>query len=89
MTTATSPAWLSQRPVADVGTAVEFRAGQNTEISFWTLLVPVDTVLTAESEFLDELGQKYKVQGKPALRPDFPPHQFKAAAARLISDMQA
>lgn len=89
MTTATSPAWLSQRPVADVGTAVELRSSQSTEISFWTLLVPVDTVLTAESTFVDEFGQKYKVQGKPAYRPDFPPYQFRAASARLISDMQA
>lgn len=87
--TKSSPAWLSQRPVADVGTAVELRVHQDTEISFWTLLVPVDTVLTSESTFVDEHGQKYKVEGKPALRPDFPPYQFKAAAARLISDMQA
>lgn len=87
-TTATVPAWLSQRPVADVGSQIELLATQNTTISLWTLLVPVGTVLTSKSSFTDESGQRYVVVGQPANRPDFPPHQFRAAAARLISDMQ-
>ncbi len=88
LATATVPAWLSQRPVADVGGQIELLASQNTTISLWTLLVPAGTVLTSSSTFTDESGRKYVVIGQPADRPDFPPHQFRAAAARLISDMQ-
>lgn len=63
-------------------------ATQNTTISLWTLLVPPGTVLTSASTFTDEAGRKYVVVGQPADRPDFPPYQFRAAPARLISDMQ-
>lgn len=62
-------------------------ASQNTTISLWTLLVPAGTVLTSASTFTDESGRKYSIVGQPADRPDHQP-QFRAAAARLISDMQ-
>lgn len=62
-------------------------ATQNTTISLWTLLVPAGTTLTSASSFTDESGRRYVVVGQPADRPDHKP-QFRAAAARLISDMQ-
>lgn len=78
---------LSQKPVADLGSQVELLAEQNTTISLWTLLVPPGTVLTARSTVVDENAQRYEVVGHPADRPNHRP-QFRAAALRLISDMQ-
>lgn len=83
----TSPARLSQRPVAELGSQVELRANQDTTISLWTLLVPAETVLTSRSTITDEAGRRFEVIGDPADRPNHRP-QFRAAALRLISDMQ-
>lgn len=84
---ASVPARLSQKPVADLGSQIELLATQNTTISLWTLLVPPGTVLTARSTVADESAQKYEVVGHPADRPNHRP-QFRAAALRLISDLQ-
>lgn len=81
------PARLSQAPVANVGGQVEILANQNTTVSFWTLLVPAGTVLTERSSVVDESGQNFQVIGNVADRPNHRP-QFRAAAVRLISDMQ-
>jgi hypothetical protein len=81
------PARLSQRPVAEVGSQGEQLAEQNTTISAWTLLVPPDTVLTERSTVLDAKGRTFEVVGKVADRPNDKP-QFRAAALRLISDLQ-
>lgn len=81
------PARLSQAPVANVGGQVELLANQNTVISMWTVLVGRDTPLTSDSIVIDEQGQKYRIEGAVALRPKHRP-TFRAAAARLISDMQ-
>lgn len=78
---------LSQKPVADLGSQVELLAEQNTTISLWTLLVPPGTGLTSRSTVVDQTGQRYEVVGHPADRPNHRP-QFRAAALRLISDMQ-
>lgn len=87
-TTATTRAYLSQRPVADVGSQIELLASQQTTITLWTVIVPRGTVLTSASTFTDEQGRGFAVTGEPADRPNRRP-QFRAAAARLISDMQA
>ena len=81
------PARFSQIPVANVGGQVEFLAGQDTVISFWTILVGPNTVLTSRSTVVDEQGRKFQIVGQVADRPNHRP-QFRAAAARLISDMQ-
>ena len=82
------PAWLSQKSTADTSTSEELRAAQDTDISIWTVLVPLGTDLTSKSEFTDEgSGSVYKIEGRVAKRPDHRP-QFLAASARLISDMQ-
>lgn len=81
------PARLSQQPVEDLGGQVELLASQNTTISLWTVLVPAGTALTSRSTVVDELGRTFQIIGKPADRPDHRP-QFRAAAARLISDLQ-
>lgn len=73
--------------MANVGSQVELMANQNTTISMWTILVDRSTDLSANSIVTDELGQKYRIEGAVALRPKHRP-SFKAAAARLISDMQ-
>lgn len=82
------PARLSQAPVANVGPQVELLVNQNTTVSLWTILVGKGTVLTSASEVTDEQGRKFAIEGAVADRPAHRP-QFRAAAARLISDMQA
>jgi hypothetical protein len=62
-------------------------ADQNTVISWWTVIVPAGTVMTSASTVLDEQGRKFAIEGDVADRPDHRP-VFRAAAARLISDMQ-
>lgn len=81
------PARLSQRPVAEVGSQSERLAEQNTTSSSWTLLVPPGTVLTERSTVLDSIGRTFQVNGAVADRPNDKP-QFRAAAVRLISDLQ-
>lgn len=67
----------------------ELLAGQNTVISFWTVLTGPRSGLASNSEVIDEdTGRKFVIAGQVARRPDRHP-QFLAAAARLISDMQA
>lgn len=86
-TVETVRARISQSPVANVGAQVELLASQHTVISFWTVLVPVGTVMTAQSTVTDEDGRKFAITGDVADRPNHRP-MFRAAAARLISDMQ-
>jgi hypothetical protein len=86
-TVETLRARISQRPVADVGSQFELLAQQNTVISMWTVLVPAGTVLTSTSTVVDETGRTFSITGDVADRPNHRP-QFRAAAARLISDMQ-
>lgn len=81
------PARLSQSPVANVGSQVELLANQQTTISLWTVLVGRDTSLASNSTVIDEQGRVFRVEGAVADRPAHRP-TFKAAAARLISDMQ-
>jgi hypothetical protein len=82
-------AYLSQRPVADVGSQIELLATQDTTITLWTVLVPASVPMTSASTFVeDATGRVFAVTGEPADRPNHRP-QFRAAAARLISDMQS
>ncbi|MGB3443887.1 MAG: hypothetical protein WBA97_34550 [Actinophytocola sp.] len=90
-------AWMAQRPTGVLAAAAELNAGQNTTISLATILVPIGTVLTKDSTVEDvdgvvggEPGAKYVVEGKPADRYSGARHQkvFRAAALRLISDLQ-
>jgi hypothetical protein len=83
------PARLSQAPVANVGGQVELLATQDTVISLWTILTGPHSGLTSDSEVTDEdTGRRFTIAGQVARRPDRHP-KFLAAAARLISDMQA
>jgi hypothetical protein len=86
-TVETARARISQSPVANVGSQFELLAEQNTVISLWTLIVPAGTLITSQSTVLDEQGRKFSVEGDIADRPTHRP-VFRAAAARLISDMQ-
>lgn len=81
------PARLSQSPVANVGSQLELLAAQDTTISMWTVLVGRSTVLQADSIVTDEQGRKFRIEGAVADRPAHRP-TFRAAAARLISDLQ-
>jgi hypothetical protein len=81
-------AGLWQKSTADVGSATELRSTQDTDLSTWTVIVPLGTNLTAKSEFVNEAtGERFRVSSRVARRPDHRP-QFLAATARLISDMQ-
>ena len=86
-TVVSSPARISQAPVANVGSQVELLAEQNTVISLWTVMVPAGTVMRSDSTVTDDLGRRFTITGEVADRPHHRP-QFRAAAARLISDMQ-
>jgi hypothetical protein len=84
----TTRAWLSERQAEHVGFQLEMKSMQDTTISLWTLLVPMSVALTSDSTVVDEVGNKFVVTGRPASRPDHRPI-FRAAALRLISDMQS
>jgi hypothetical protein len=84
----TTRAWLSERQAEHVGFQMEMRAVQDTTISLWTLLVPISVAITSGSTVVDEYGNKFAVTGRPAERPNHRPI-FRAAALRLISDMQS
>jgi hypothetical protein len=86
-TTVQTRAYLAAKPVGDVGSQIELLASQDTTISLWTILVPTGTVLTSASTVIDESGNQFQVVGDPADRPSSRP-QFRAAALRLISDLQ-
>lgn len=83
------PARLSQSSVANISQQAELLATQNTVISLWTILTGPDSGLTSNSVVEDEAtGRRFTIAGEVARRPDKHP-RFLAAAARLISDMQA
>jgi hypothetical protein len=67
---------------------MEMKSTQDTTISLWTLLVPITVAITSDSTVTDEAGNRFAVTGRPASRPDHRPI-FRAAALRLISDMQS
>lgn len=81
------PARLSQAPVANVGSQTEILERQATVISMWTILVSASTLITSGSTVEDEQGRIFRIEGAVANRPERRP-QYKAAAARLISDSQ-
>lgn len=80
-------AWLSQRPVAEATNQTEQLATQHTVTSLWTLLVRPTVTLTSDSQVTDDHGRRFEVVGQVADRPHHNP-QFRAAAVRLISDLQ-
>lgn len=84
----TSPAYLSQRAVANVSMAIEDRARQTTVISLYTLLLPAGTPITSETRVVDTDGWQYEVEGDPAERRSLRRPAFIAAALRRISDLQ-
>lgn len=95
--TATTSAWLAQRPVGVLAAAAELNATQDTVISLATILIPPDTVLTADSTVEDvdgavngQPGAVYRVEGQPADRYSGKSRTivFRAAALRLVSDLQ-
>jgi hypothetical protein len=81
--------YLAQNPVANLSSQVELRGTQTTVISLFTVLVPAGTVLTAESTVVDASGRRFEVAGEPADRVGLSRQvMFRAAALRLISDLQ-
>lgn len=80
---------LSQVAVANVGSQVELLADQNTVISLWSVLVTADVPMDSTSRVVTEDGTErvFQITGDVADRPFHKP-LFRAAAARLISDMQ-
>jgi hypothetical protein len=83
-----SPIRISQSPVANVGSQVELLAQQSTTISLWTIQVPAGQTMTSQSTVTDSRGRVFQIVGDVADRPNHRP-KFRAAAARLMSDMQA
>lgn len=85
----TSPAYLSQRPVANLSSAIEDNAGRDTVISLYTLLVPPGAPLTSKTTVVDADGHRYEVEGDPAERAGFARRPlFLAASLRRTSDLQ-
>lgn len=80
---------FSQAPVANSSQGAELVAAQDTTVSQWTILVGRNTLLTSKSVVTNEAtGEKFVIVGAVARRPVKHP-KYKAAQARLISDMQA
>lgn len=95
--TVEATAWIAQRPTAVLAAAAELNATQDTVISLATILVPPGTVLSATSTVVDvdgvvngQPGAVYRVEGQPADRYSGVARKivFRAAALRLISDLQ-
>jgi hypothetical protein len=86
-------AYLSQRPVENLSSAIEVGGEQTTVIGVYTLIVPPGVPLRADSVIEDSAGALYEVEGSPALRQRSPypggvkPY-YQAAALRRISDLQ-
>lgn len=86
-------AYLSQRPVENLSSAIEMTGAQDTVIGVYTLLVPAGVPLRAESVIEDSAGARYEVEGSPASRQrsPYPGGQrimYQAAALRRVSDLQ-
>lgn len=86
-------AYLSQRPVENLSSAIEVSGSQTTVVGVYTLLVPPGVPLRADSVIEDSAGARYEVEGSPAQRQrsPYPGGQrpmYQAAALRRISDLQ-
>ena len=79
--------WLSQNSVVETGAQIELNGLQDTTLSLWTFLCPLDVPLTSKSIVTGADGLKYQVVGRPAQRPDHRP-AWRAAYLKLISDIQ-
>lgn len=85
-----SRAYLAQRPVANLSSAIEDNAGRDTVASLYTLLVPPGAPLTSKTVVIDADGHRYEVEGDPAVRrsPFSRGAVYVAAALRRTSDLQ-
>jgi hypothetical protein len=85
-----SPAYLAQRPVANLSSAIEDSAGRDTVTSLYTILVPPGAPLTSRTVVVDADGFRYEVEGDPAPRRSAlgRPAVYIAAALRRTSDLQ-
>lgn len=83
----TTTAYLSQQAVSEASSQVEQLAAQRTIVSLWTVLVRPTSTLASDSTVTDPAGRIFQVVGQVADRPHHRP-QFRAAAARLVSDLQ-
>lgn len=84
-----SPAYLAQRPVANLSSAIEDNAGRDTVTSLYTLLVPGGAPLTSRTQVIDVDGHLHEVEGDPAPRRALSgPVVYIAAALRRTSDLQ-
>jgi hypothetical protein len=95
--TVATTAWLAQRPVGVLAAAAELNASQDTVISLATILVRPTERLTVDSTVVDVDGAVngqpealYRVEGQPADRCSGVGRKtvFRAAALRLVSDLQ-
>jgi hypothetical protein len=86
-------AYLSQRPVENLSSAIEISGEQTTVVALYTLIVPPGAPLLPVSVIEDSDGFRYEVEGSPAARARSPypggakPY-YQAAALRRISDLQ-
>lgn len=87
-----TPAYLSQRPVENLSSAIEIRGRQDTAIALFSLLVPPGVVIGPASTVVDAAGRLFEVQGVPAARSGvgsaFRRVEYIAASLRLVSDLQ-
>jgi hypothetical protein len=86
-------AYLSQRPVENLSSAIEVGGEQTTVIGVYTLLVPPAAPLRSDSVIEGPDGFRYEVEGEPAMRQRSPyagggRGYYQAAALRRISDLQ-
>lgn len=85
----TCRAYLAQRPVANLSSAIEDNARQTTTVSLYTLLVPPGTPVSSATQVVDEAGELYEVEGDPAPRRGLGRQVlYIAAALRRVSDLQ-
>jgi hypothetical protein len=83
-------AYVAQRPVANLASAIEMRGVQDTVVGLFTLLVPPGSPLYSDTTVVDADGRRYVVEGEPADRRNTRSRGvvYRAVALRLISDLQ-
>lgn len=81
-------AYISQRPVENLSSAIELRGAQATTISLWTILVRPGAPLNSTTTVETTDGMRFTVEGDPSTRTERGRPIYRAAAMRRISDLE-
>lgn len=83
-------AYISQRPVENLSSAIEMTGSQATAIALWSIVLPSAIPIRSDSRVVDQSGRVFEVEGIPATRYAWNSRRpiYTAASLRLVSDLQ-